>query len=42
MVVTPVRLVDVAAAEPEEVEDKVEEEAVVVTPVRLVDVAAAE
>ena len=44
VVVTPVRLIDVAAAKPEEVEDKVEdkveEEAVVVTPVHLVDVAA--
>ena len=34
------RLIDVAAAKPEEVENKVEEEAVVVTPVHLVDVAA--
>ena len=41
VVVTPVCLIDVAAAKPKEVENEVEEEAVVVTPVCLIDVAAA-
>ena len=41
VVVTPVCLIDVAAAKPKEVENEVEEKAVVVTPVRLIDVAAA-